>query len=108
MIQKQFMCAICYMYYAVYMHYAFHKKMFTNMRYAMYNGIFLSVTKIRTKYFYQTFTDCLSNWYTHFDILTCQMWLQVMASGILKNIIKITDVTINDDKGLFFISTLLL
>ena len=28
---------------------------------------------------HQTFTECASNQYTHFDVLICQMWLQVMA-----------------------------
>ena len=26
---------------------------------------------------YQAFTKCVSDWYAHFDILACQMWLQV-------------------------------
>ena len=34
-------------------------------------------------YPHQTFTEYISNWYTHFDILTFQMWLQVMECHLI-------------------------
>ena len=33
--------------------------------------------------FHQTFTKYVSNQYTHFDVLTCQMWLQVMKCSLI-------------------------
>ena len=34
-------------------------------------------------YPHQTFTGCISNQYTHFDILTWQMQLQIMEDSLL-------------------------
>ena len=34
-------------------------------------------------YLHQTFTDYVSNQYTHFGLLTCQMWLQVMKCSLI-------------------------
>ena len=34
-------------------------------------------------YFHHIFTDCVSNQNTHFDMLTCQMYLQVTASSLV-------------------------
>ena len=34
-------------------------------------------------YFHQIFTECLSNQYTHFDILTYRIWLQVMEGPLI-------------------------
>ena len=34
-------------------------------------------------YLRQTFTDCVSNQNTHFDMLTCQMQLKVMEGSLV-------------------------
>ena len=34
-------------------------------------------------YPHQTFTECVSNWYTHFDVSICQIWLQVMKRPLI-------------------------
>ena len=34
-------------------------------------------------YLHQTFTECVSNQYTHFNVSTCQMWLQVIEHFLI-------------------------
>ena len=36
-----------------------------------------------SKYHYQTFTECVSNQYTHFNISTYHIWLQVMEHSLI-------------------------
>ena len=32
---------------------------------------------------HQTFTDCVPNWYTHFEISACQMWLKIIEGSVI-------------------------
>ena len=41
-------------------------------------------TFLKCRYLHQIFTECVSNQCTHFDLSTCQMWLQVMAVSFTK------------------------
>ena len=43
----------------------------------------LTAFKFGNTLLYQTFTKCGSNQYAHFDILTCQMYLQVMEGPLI-------------------------
>ena len=68
------------------------KSIYPNMTKFSFPTLFLSVTILGLKnisqkwtafvfdnsYLHQTFTEYVSNQYTHFDILTSQMWPQVM------------------------------
>ena len=41
-----------------------------------------NITKMNT-HLNQTFTDCVFNQYTHFDVMICQMWPQVMEHSLI-------------------------
>ena len=50
--------------------------------YCFFLGIFINYWRLfisKLLYLHQTFTDCVSNQYTYVNILSCQMWMQVMV-----------------------------
>ena len=55
-----------------------------------FNCVFLSIfihnwraLMSEVLHLHQIFTDCLSDWYTHFGMATWQMWLQVMEGSLV-------------------------
>ena len=58
------------------------------------------------KYLHQTFTECVSNQYTHFDTSICQIWLQVMESHLILFLFCVFSCILDEDSCLkFFILT---